>query len=431
LQPFGRFFLLHSALRTPHSALRTEEAQPPSLPLPDKPSIAVPPFVNMNNDPEQEYFSDGMTEDLTSALSRLSGLFVISRNTAFFYKGKAVKLPELSRELGVRYVLEGSVRKADGQVRVMAQLIDALQDRHLWTERYDRPLKDIFALQDEIVQKIVTTLKLQLTLWEQGIQVRKRTDNLEAYDFYLRGREFALRAWVETKKEANVQARQLLKKAVALDPTYAEAYAILAFTYSIDWFLGWNRDFAQTVDQAFEVANKAVVIDDILSIPHEMLGFAYLWRKQYDQAIAEAQRAVTLNPSGAEGYVTLGSILAWAGRPEEAIKSIEMGRRLNPRFPTGYLNHLSFAYRLAGRYEEAVAASKELLARNSNFMLAHLQLANCYAQMGRLDEARAEVAEVLRIAPHFSLEALRQSFPFKDPAVLERELDAWRKAGLK
>jgi TolB-like protein/Flp pilus assembly protein TadD len=417
-------------LDTQDSALRTDAA-PAALPLPDKPSIVILPFANLSNDPEQEYFSDGLTEDLTSALSKLSSLLVISRNSAFTYKGKPVKVQEVSKELGVQYVLEGSVRKADGQVRVTAQLIDALQDRHLWTERYDRPLKDIFALQDEIVRKIMITLKLQLTLWEQGVLVRKTTDSLEAYDFYLRGRESALRAWTETKKEANVQARQLLEKAVELDPTYAEAYAALGWTYSNDWFLGWNRDFAQTVDRAFEVGNKAVALDNSLSRPHELLGFGYLLRKQYDQAIAEAQQAVTLDPNSADTYVTLGTILAWAGRPEEAIEPIETGMRLNPRVPTGYLNHLSFAYRLAGRYEEAVAASKKLLVRNPNFMLAHLQLANCYAQMGRLDEARTEAAEVLRIAPHFSLEALRQSFPFKDPAVLERELDAWRKAGLK
>jgi adenylate cyclase len=177
------------------------------LPLPDKPSIVVLPFDNLSHDPEQEYFSDGITEDLTSALSRLAGLFVISRNSASTYKGKPVKVQEVGKELGVQYVLEGSVRKADGQVRITAQLIDATQDHHLWTERYDRPLKDIFALQDEIVQKIVTTLKLQLMLWEQGVLVRKTTDNLEAYDFYLRGMESHWHAFYEVKKEANEQAR--------------------------------------------------------------------------------------------------------------------------------------------------------------------------------------------------------------------------------
>ena len=411
---------------TQHPAPSTQ-----SLPLPDKPSIVILPFANLSNDPEQEYFSDGLTEDLTSALSKLSSLFVISRNTASTFKGKPVKVQEVSRELGVQYVLEGSVRKADGQVRITAQLIDALQDHHLWTERYDRPLKDIFALQDEIVQKIVTTLKLQLTLWEQGVLVRKTTDNLEAYDLYLRSIASHLRAFDETKKELNVQARQLLEKAVELDPTYAEAYARLGLTYSNEWFLGWNRDFAQTVERAFELGNKAVALDNSLSGPHQILGLGYLWKKQYDQAIAEAQRAVTLDPNNANSYADLGMILTWAGRPEEGIALIEKAMRLNPHYPAYYLNYLGFAYRLAGRYEEAVAMAKQLLARTPNSGLAHQQLANCYVKMGRLDEARAEAAEVLRIMPHFSLEALRQNFPFKDPAVLERELDAWRQAGLK
>src|SRR5712691_5617321 len=196
----------------------------PALPLPDKPSIVVLPFNNMSKDPEQDYFSDGITEDITSSLSKISSLFVIARNSAFTYKGKAVKVQDVSKELGVRYVLEGSVRKADNQVRITAQLIDATTGGHLWSERYDRPLKDIFALQDEIVQKIVTTLKLQLTLWEQGVLVRKTTDNLEAYDAFLRGMESMNR----NTKESVAQARQMFEKARELDPKYAEAYAFLS-----------------------------------------------------------------------------------------------------------------------------------------------------------------------------------------------------------
>src|SRR6185295_7282294 len=192
-----------------------------------KPSLVVLPFDNMSQDPAQDYFSDGITEDITTDLSRLSSLFVIARNSAFTYKGKAVKVQDVSREMGVRYVLEGSVRKANDQVRITAQLIDATTGGHLWSERYDRPLKDVFALQDEIVQKIVTTLKLQITLTEQGHIVRKTTDNLEAYDFLLRGLESGNRS----TKEANAQARQLYEKAIALDPQYAEAYARLSRTY--------------------------------------------------------------------------------------------------------------------------------------------------------------------------------------------------------
>src|SRR5262249_40898484 len=231
----------------------------PSLPLSDKPSIVVLPFVNLSSDPEQEYFSDGITEDLTSSLSQLSGLFVIARNSAFAYKGKAVKVQEVSRELGVRYVLEGSVRKAGNRVRITAQLIDATTGYHLWSERYDRELQDIFALQDEIVQKIVTTLKLQLTLQEQGYSVRKRTDNLEAYDAFLRGLEYR---WRYTK-EANAQARQMFEKAVALDPQYAEAYAWLSGSYYLEWVFRFSAD-PQTLERALALAQQAVALDDSL-----------------------------------------------------------------------------------------------------------------------------------------------------------------------
>ncbi len=418
---------------SPQSSALSTEAAPAALPLPDKPSIVVLPFANMSEDPGQEYFSDGLTEDLTSALSRLSSLFVISRNTASTYKGKAVKVQEVSKELGVQYVLEGSVRRADGQVRITAQLIDALQDHHLWTERYDRPLKDIFALQDEIVQKIVTTLKLQLSLWEQGVLVRKTTDNLEAYDYYLRGIESRWRAYYGSQKEANVQARQMFEKALELDSTYAEAYVGLGATYFIDGFyLSWSPDRTQSFEQALELLQKAIVLNDSLPQAHQFLSGVYVWgKKQYDRAMAEAQRAVALAPNDADGYQNLGGILVWVGQPEEALGLIEKAIRLNPRHPPIYLQSLSFAYRIARRYEEAIIPAKKILALNPNFVPAHLMLANCYAQLDRMEEAHAEAAEVLRLAPYYSLEVAKQSLPFKDPAVLEREIAALRKAGLK
>src|SRR5262249_47625003 len=221
-------YLSRPSLSPQSSSLVTEEAQPPLLPLPDKPSIVVLPFVNMSKDPEQEYFSDGLTETLTGDLTRLSGLFVIARNSAFTYKGKAVKVQDVGREMGVRYVLEGSVLKSGDQLRINAQLIDATTGYHLWSQRYDRPLQDIFALQDEVVQKIVTTLKLQLMAQEQGILVRKTTDNPEAYDYFLRGLESFNRA----TREANAQARQMFEQALELDPQYAEAYPFLSSTYN-------------------------------------------------------------------------------------------------------------------------------------------------------------------------------------------------------
>ncbi len=254
----GRYFL-YPSLSTQDSALRTQA----SLALPDKPSIVVLPFVNMSNDPEQEYFSDGITEDITSDLSKISSLFVIARNSAFTYKGKAVKVQDVSRELGVQYVLEGSVRKANDQVRITTQLIDGTTGGHLWSERYDRPLKEIFTLQDEIVQKIVTTLKLQLTLREQGVMVRKTTDSLEAYDYYLRGLEYGFRF----TKETSAQAKQMYEKAIELDPHYAQAYASLGMSYFMDWNLQWNQT-PETFARATELAQKSITLDDSLPNSH-------------------------------------------------------------------------------------------------------------------------------------------------------------------
>ena len=409
-------------IRNPHSAFRNQEA----LPLPDKPSIVVLPFVNMSEDPKQEYFSDGLTEDLTFDLSKISSLFVIARHSAFTYKGKAVKVQDVSKELGVRYVLEGSVRKADNQVRITVQLIDATTGGHLWSERYDRPLQDIFALQDDVVQKIVTTLKLQLMVQEQGILVRKTTDNLEAYDYYLRGRE----QFNRYTPEANAQARQMFERARELDPQYAEAYAFLGLTYFREWALQWSQD-PQTLERALALTQKAVALDDSLPMAHRTLGFVSLWKKQHDRAIAEAERAIALDPNDADSYAWVGEILKFAGRSEEAIGLIEKAMRLNPHYPPLYLFFLGEAYCSTGRYEEAIAAYKRALTRNPDLLPAHQGLAIIYSELGREEEARAEVAEALRINPKYSLEVLRQTWPYKDPAVLERYLDGLRKAGLK
>jgi adenylate cyclase len=417
------WYFSRPSLSPQSSSLVTQEA--PALPLPDKPSIAVLPFVNMSEDPKQDYFSDGITEDLITDLSRLSGLFVISRNSAFTYKGKAVKVADVSKELGVQYVLEGSVRRADNQVRVTAQLVDATTDRHIWAERYDRPLQNIFAVQDEIVRKIVTTLKLQLTLQEQGILVRKTTDNLEAYDYLLRGAEY----YSQGTKEANTQARQMFEKAVALDPQYAEAYAGIGRTYFTEWASQWNRT-PPVLEQANELAQKAIALDNALPEPHSILGQIYLQKRQHDQAIAEAERAIALNPNWADGYAYLALILRWCGRAEEAVELAKKAIRLNPHYPPFYQNALGFSYCQVRRYEEAMTAQKAALARSPNLLLAHICLAACYSMAGREEEARAQVQEILRISPKLSLEAVGFG-PWKDPADGKAMIDALRKAGLK
>ena len=401
-------------------------SSPPGLPLPDKPSIVVLPFVNMSGDPGQEYFSDGITEVLTGDLSKLTGLFVIARNPAFTYKGKAVKVQDVSWEMGVRYVLEGSVLKSGDQVRINAQLIDATKGYHLWTERYDRPLKDIFALQDEVVQKIVLALKVKLTEEEQERLRRFPTNNLEAYDYLLRGVESLNRF----TKEANVQARQMFEKTIVLDPQYAVAYATLGVTYLIEWIFQWSPD-PQNLERAFTLTQKAVALDDTLPLVHNTLGQVYLYKKQYEQAIAEGERAVALDPNYAEGYVNLGAAVASAGRPEEAVGLLEKGMRLNPRYPAMHANLLGLIYLALGRYEEGIISLQQALSRNPNLLFAHFNLAVAYSELGREEEARAEAVAVMRLNPNFSLEVARQTFAVKDPAVLERYLAAARKAGLK
>jgi adenylate cyclase len=319
-------YFSHPPLNPQSSAPVTEKS--PALPLPDKPSIVVLPFVNMSEDPKQDYFSDGITEDLTSDLSKIASLFVIARNSAFTYKGKAVTVEDVSMELGVRYVLEGSVRKADKQVRITAQLIDATTGGHLWSGRYDRPLQDIFALQDEIVQKIVTTLKLQLTLRGQGLLPRSSTNNLEAYDYFLRGMQF----W----HTYNAQSRQMYEKAIALDPQYADAYAGLGHTYWLEWLVQWGQN-PQLLEQAFTLAQRAIALDDSQPWGRMLLSQVYMWKKQYEPAIAEAQRAVALDPNYADSYWDLAYVLVFAGRPEEAIEVMEKAMRLNPHTPVFYL----------------------------------------------------------------------------------------------
>jgi adenylate cyclase len=272
----------HLSLRPPTTTASIPPSQSPALTLPDKPSIAVLPFTNMSDDPKQEYFSDGMTDDIITALSRLPGLFVIDRNSAFTYKGKPVKVRQVSRELGVKYVLEGGVQKAGDQVRISAQLVDATTGAELWAERYDRPMKDIFALQDDIVRRIVTTMRLQLSLWEQdGILVPKLTDNLEAYDDTLRGLGY-LRGQT---KDGYAKAQQMFEKAIQLDPKYAAAYLGLGWIYFYDWEWQWSQN-PHVMDRALQLAQQALALDDSLGRAHTLIGRVNICKKQYDQAIA-------------------------------------------------------------------------------------------------------------------------------------------------
>jgi adenylate cyclase len=402
-----------------------------AFPLPEKPSIAVLPLDNLSGDPKQEYFSDGLTEEIITGLSKVPQLFVIARNSTFTYKGKAVKkavkIQQVAEELGVQYVLEGSVRKAGDRVRITAQLIDALTGHHLWAERYDRGLKDIFALQDEITIKIITALRVKLTTGDEARLTAKGTENLQAYLKFLKARE----SFFTQTKEGNIQARRLVKEVIEQDSEFPTAYALLGATHWMDVIYGSSEFPRESLKRAFELTQKAIALDDSHATAHSLLGWLYLFMKrQYDKAIAECERAVSLAPSSAMTNIWMAGVLTYAGRHEEAVRYSEQALRLNPLPEGWYFRFLGYTYFGVGQYEDAIAAYKKALNRAPNDIIAHLALTTAYSWANRLEEARAQAAEVLRINPEFSVKQRARTLPYKNQADLERYLDGLRKAGL-
>jgi adenylate cyclase len=379
----------HLSQRPPNTTASIPPAQTLPPPLPDMPSIAVLPLTNMSGDHEQEYFSDGITDDLITGLSRLPGLFVIARTSSFTYKGKAVGLQDVGKELGVKYVLGGGVRKAGDQVRITVQLADATTGEELWAERYDRPLRDIFALQDEIVRRIVTTLNLQLSLAQRGrFLIPRKTDNLEAYDDVLRGAEYRL----SFTKDGNAKAREMFEKAIQLDPKYAGAYALLGQNYFYGWILLLSSD-PNGLERAFQLEQQAIALDDSWSPAHSQLAVIYVHKGQYDQAVTEAQRGIALNRNFAFGYLALAHVMNGIARPAEALVAVEKAMRLDPRNHDYYVFEQGLAYTQLGRYEEAIPAFKRDLAL-TNALWDHVNLARDYIELGQEDAARTEAAEV-------------------------------------
>jgi adenylate cyclase len=394
-------------------------------PLPDKPSIAVLPFQNLSGDEEQEYFSDGITNDIITDLSKFNQLFVIASNTVFTYKGKPVKVKKVSQELGVRYVLEGSVQKAVDKVRVNAQLIEGASGHHLWAERYDRDLKDLFALQDEIIQTIVRTLAVKIGEAERARVLRKKTENLEAYDYLLRGWHY----YDRRSRSANSQARQMFKKAIELDPRYAAAYVALGSDYYQAADYGWTEFPDQALHRAYDLAQKALALEEANSSAHRLLGNVYLRLAQYDLAASELKRAIDLNPNDAISYGALGSVMLYSGRTEEAIQSMETEMRFNPHLVPGDFMELGLAYYLRGRYEDSIRILKRGVGQKPDFAGHHIGLAAAYAQLGRSDEAKQSATTVLRLSPFFETESYGTAF--RDPADRRALVEGLRKAGLR
>jgi len=413
--------------RTVFPPVQVASVEKMAFPLPDKPSVAVLPFDNMTGDPEQEFLSDGITEQIITALSKISSLFVIARNSTFTYKGKPIKVQRVSEELGVRYVLEGSFQKSGDRVRITAQLIDAIKGNHLWSETYDRDLKDIFALQDDITKKILTGLQVKLTRGEQARVWAKGTDNFEAFLKYLQANE----SFFQVNVERNALARQMAKEAIALDPEYASAYALLGKTHLIDLFFGWSASPKDSIRQAMALLQKAIALDESSADARSRLGSLYTIVGEHDKAIAEGERAVTLDPNYADAYNRLGLFLRFADRPEEAIPVIKKAMRLNP-FPPGlYYSNLGMAYLFTGKCEEAIAECEKALQLETDNLHTHMTTTVAYSLCGREEEARATAAGVLRINPKFSCDYVAKRLTYKNQADKDRFIEALRKAGLK
>jgi adenylate cyclase len=400
-----------------------------AFPLPDEPSIAVLPFTNMSDDPKQDYLADGFAEAIIDGLSKCPHIVVIARNSSFTYKGKTVKVQQVAEELGVRNVLEGSLQKTGDAVRITVQLIDALTGQHLFSERYDRGLKDLLVMQDEITMKILDAVQVKLTAGEDARLRGKGTTNLEAYLKLMQARQY-----MQILNRENVAlARQLTEQAIARDPRYAAAYVTLCRIQLGEHNLGVYKNPREALGQAVKLAEKAITLDSSNALAHAQLGQTYVWLKEYDKAIAEEEKAVSLDPNSAFTYFVLGSVLAWAGRPQEGIPFLKKSLRLSP-VPVDPMTfiRLGTAYAQLGQYEEAVASYKKSLQLNgADDLMTHLWLASTYALMGREKEARAEAAQVLRIDPTFSLESYARRIPYKDQKAIDDSVSAWRNAGLK
>jgi len=396
------------------------------LKLPDKPSIAVLPFANMSDDPEQEYFSDGISEDIISSLSQVPNIFVIARNSTFTYKGKSVNVQQVCRDLGVKYILEGSVRKVGNRVRITAQLIEGTTGHHLWAERYDRELEDIFAIQDEVTLKILRELQVKLTSGEQARLYSRGTENIDAYLKMTQARFY----FYHNDRGSNIVARQICEEVIALDPKWEMPYSVLGWTHWTDARMGWSDSPEESVREAFQCAQKSISLNES-SVAHGLLSWLYLITGVHEKALLEGERSIAVAPNSADAHAFYAFSLAFAGEPKKAMSRIESALRLNPFPPSWYFLVSGIAYRLLGRYEEAIAAYKKAISIEPGNLSAHVALATVYALDGREMEAQGEAEEVLRIEPKFSVERYAKSLAFMNQAYRDLSIAALRKAGLK
>jgi len=429
----GAVILYQFVLRPSHPKKEVASKEKMAFPLPDVPSIAVLPFVNMSEDPKQEFLCDGMTEEIITALSKVPGMFVIARNSTFIYKGKPVEVKQVSEKLGVRYVLEGSLQRSGDRVRITAQLIDALKGDHLWAESYDRELKDIFALQDEITTKILTATRAKLT----GGDVSSAEKYAEKYykgkqglDCYLKLTEagdYNNRVTIED----NNMARRMVEEAIAMCPENPNGYRYLAEVYRQSYRLGNTKSPRETLEKSIELAQKALSMDDSLATAHSSLCSLYRDKGEWDKAIAEGERGLALAPGDVFCLWSYATALRDSGRLNEAIQLYQKAIRLSPFGSSFLYHHFGNALRTTGQFEEAVSAYKKAIQISPNNIFAHIGLAATYIMLGREKEARTEAAEVLRINPKFSVDTFAKIQLYKDQSETDKFINALRKAGLK
>jgi adenylate cyclase len=394
-------------------------------PLPEKTSIAVLPFKNLSGKSEQEFLADGITESIIGTISRVSGLFVIASNSVFTYKGKAVKIQAVSEELGVQNVLEGTVQKVENQVRITAQLIDAIKGRHLWSEKYDREMKDLFSVQDNISKEVLTALRVKLVEGEQARVWARGTNNLDAYLKFLQAYEY----FKSFSKENMILTRQNCEEAIALDPEYGGPFTLIGVSHLIDLCWHWGESPRYSIEKAEENIQKGIALDPLSDYAYANLGHLYLLQKRYDEAVEAGEKAIELNPNGDYNIILLAITFNYIRRYEEAITLFKEGQRRSPYGPAWYFHNLGSSYRGLGKWDEAIAEYKRTLEMYPNDFISRVGIAMVNGMAGRLDKGRAAAVEVLKINPRFSVKDTR-SWPFKYKSDVEAIWDGLRKVGI-
>ena len=393
--------------------------------LPDKPSIAVLPFNNFSKDPGQEYIADGITENIITTLSKTAKLFVIARNSVFTYKDKAVSIKKVSEDLAVRYVLEGSVQISDNKIRITAQLIDAIKGTHLWAQKYDKIIDDIFQLQDEIALKVLEAMRVELIEGEQAILIGGDTKNLDAYLNFLKGGEHV----GKYNKEGTALARKAAQAAIDIDPMYPSGYRLLALTHLMDIWLGVSKDPKLSIEKAFKLLEKVRLLDENSPGYYFLMGQLLLLTRQHDKAIKSGERSVSLSPNNATFISGLSGILRFSGEQERALTLLKKAIRLNPYPPHSYYMNLGNIYLFMKKYEEAIQAFRKAIHMNPDQFASHLGLALAYSQLDLKEEARAAMSETLKLRPKLSVEYIK-TLPFRHKKDLDFFVNSYEKAGL-